>query len=210
MSRGGRTKERDVPERRCIATGEVQPKAGLIRFVVGPGDMIVPDLLGKLPGRGIYVSADRAALEQAIKKRLFARGAKQAVNLPEDLLGQVEGLLLRRLTDGLALARKAGDAIAGYEKVKGWMDSGEAVVLIQASDGSTRGKTKLRMHPEDGKYIGCLTANELGLAFGREIVIHGALRAGGLTARVVEDAAKFAAVRGNEGGVSPVKGTKTI
>lgn len=210
MGRGGRTKERGEPERRCIATGEVRPAAELIRFVVGPGDMIVPDLLGKLPGRGIWVSADRAALELAVKKRLFARGAKQAVTLPDDLVGQIETGLLRRVTDGLALARKAGDAIAGYEKVKSWLDSGEATVLIQASDGSERGKTKLRMRPEDGEYIGCLTANELGLAFGREHVIHGALRAGGLTSRVVEDAAKLSAVRGNEGADGPAKGTKTI
>lgn len=210
MGRGVRTKERDGPERRCIATGEVQPKDGLIRFVVGPGDVIVPDLLGKLPGRGIWVSANRAALELAVKKRLFARGAKQAVNLPDDLIGLVETGLLRRVTDGLALARKAGDAIAGYEKVKGWLDSGEAVVLFQASDGSERGKSKLRPPPGEGTYIGCLTAYELGLAFGREHVIHGALRAGGLTTRVVEDAAKLSAVREKEGALGPTKGTKTI
>jgi predicted RNA-binding protein YlxR (DUF448 family) len=210
LGRGGRKKERDGSERRCIATGEVRPKAGLIRFVVGPGDVIVPDLMGKLPGRGIWVSADRAALEQAVKKRLFARGAKQAVTLPDDLIARVEAGLLRRVTEGLALARKAGDAIAGYEKVKGWLDSGEAVVLIQASDGSERGKSKLRPPPGEGTYIGCLTSDELGLAFGREHVIHGALRAGGLTTRVVEDAAKLAGVRGKDGGQSPAKGTKTI
>jgi len=210
LGRGGRKTERDGSERRCIATGEVRPKAGLIRFVVGPGDVIVPDLMGKLPGRGIWVSADRAALEQAVKKRLFARGAKQAVTLPDDLVAQVEAGLLRRVTEGLALARKAGDAIAGYEKVKGWLSSGEAVVLIQASDGSERGKSKLRPPPGEGTFIGCLTSDELGLAFGREHVIHGALRAGGLTTRVVEDAAKLSGVRGKDGGQSPAKGTKTI
>jgi predicted RNA-binding protein YlxR (DUF448 family) len=210
LGRGGRKKERDVSERRCIVTGEVQPRAGLIRFVVGPGDVIVPDLMGKLPGRGIWVSADRAALEQAVKKRLFARGAKQAVTLPDDLIARVEAGLLRRVTEGLALARKAGDAIAGYEKVKGWLDSGEAVVLIQASDGSERGKSKLRPPPGEGTFIGCLTSDELGLAFGREHVIHGALRAGGLTTRVVEDAAKLAGVRGKDGGQPPARGTKTI
>ncbi len=210
LGRGGHKKTRDDdPERRCIATGEVQPKAGLIRFVVGPDDMVVPDLLEKLPGRGIWVAADRAALELAVKKRLFARGAKRAVQMPDDLVDRIEAGLLRRVVDGISLARKAGRAVAGFEKVKGWLATGEATVLMQASDGSERGKTKLRPPSETGAFIGCLTSSELGLAFGREHVIHGALAAGGLTTRVVEDAAKLSGVRKNDGGSAPVKGTKT-
>ena len=79
MTRGGREKDQDDPERKCIATGEVQPKAGLIRFCVGPDDLVVPDILGRLPGRGFYVAADRAAIEKAAKKGLFARAARQPV-----------------------------------------------------------------------------------------------------------------------------------
>lgn len=202
-------KMRDDPERRCIATGDVQPKAGLIRFVVGPGDVVVPDLLEKLPGRGMWVAADRAALETAIKKRLFARAAKQAVQVPDDLLTQVETGLVRRVVEGISLARKGGAAIAGYEKVKGWLMSGEARVLIQASDGSQRGKSKLRLPSDTDVFIGCLTASELGLAFGREHVIHGALAAGGLTRRVIEDAAKLSGVRKMGGGKTSGKGVKS-
>ncbi|MBK5925337.1 RNA-binding protein [Rhodovulum sulfidophilum] len=206
MARGGAGRPADEPERRCIATGEVTPKAGLIRFVVGPDDAAVPDLLGKLPGRGMWVAADRDALEKAVKKRLFSRAAKRPVTVPEDLLEQVEAGLLRRVVDSLSLARKAGRAVVGYEKAKGWLDSGQAAVLIQASDGSERGKTKLRPPREDDGFIGCLTARELGLAFGREHVIHGALAAGGLTERVVEDAAKLSGVRKKDGGGTPGKG----
>jgi len=206
MVRGGTAKTRDEPERRCIATGEAGPKSGLIRFVVGPDGQIVPDLLEKLPGRGIWVAADRDALARAVTRRLFARAAKQPVNVPEDPVERVEAGLLRRVVEGLSLARKAGQAVAGYEKVRGWLDSGEATVLIQASDGSERGKTKLRPPGPKGAYISCLTARELGLAFGREHVIHGALAAGGLTERVVEDAAKLSGVRKKIGGETPGKG----
>ena len=80
MGRGGASHDRtDGPERKCIATGEVQPKYGLIRFVMGPDGEIVPDALEKLPGRGIWVSADRGAIEQAVKKRLFGRAARAQV-----------------------------------------------------------------------------------------------------------------------------------
>ena len=182
------------PERRCIATGEVRPKAQLIRFVVGPDRQIVPDVLGRLPGRGIWVSADRAAIELAIRKKAFGRSARTTVKLPDDLADQVEGLLLGRVTSLLALARKAGEGIAGFEKVKGALVSGWAAVLVQASDGSGRGKSKLSP-PQDGHFIGCLSATELGLAFGRDHVIHAALSAGGLTSRIVEEAARLSGLR---------------
>ncbi len=199
---------RDEPERRCLATGESGPKAGLIRFGLGPEGEVVPDILGRLPGRGMYVSADRKAIEKAAAKGLFARAARQPVKVPEGLVDLVEAQLARRVIDLISLARKAGEAVAGYEKVKDWLTKDEAKVLIQASDGSERGKSKL--HPPSGKrsFIGCLTARELGLAFGREHAIHGALAAGGLTTRVQDEAARLAGLRGQIGGRAAGRDTK--
>ena len=206
MGRGGASKDRsDGPERKCIATGEVQPKFGLIRFVVGPDDQIVPDIAGKLPGRGIWVAADRLALEKAVDKKLFAKAARQAVQMPEGFADLVEALLVRRVVDLLSLSRKSGHAVAGYEKVKDWLIKEEAQVLIQAIDGSGRGKSKLST-PIFGKYIGWLTAGELGLAFGRQTVIHAALSSGGLTSRVVEEAQRLKGLRRNDGGDARLKG----
>ena len=206
MGRGGASNDRsDGAERKCIATGDVQPKHGLIRFVIGPDNQVYPDILGKLPGRGIYVSADRAALELAVRKKAFARSAKQPVTLPDGLIDEVEQQLARRVVDLISLQRKAGKAVAGYEKVKGWLQTEEAEVLIQAVDGSGRGKSKLST-PHYGHYIGWLTADELGLAFGRQTVIHGALASGGLTQRVVEEAGRLKGVRVNEGGSGHPKG----
>jgi predicted RNA-binding protein YlxR (DUF448 family) len=198
MTRGGNNISRQEPERRCLVTGERQAKNGLIRFVVGPGDVIVPDVLEKLPGRGIWVSSDRKTLARAVEKRLFARGAKQPVTVPDDLVDMVELMLARRVTDLIALARKSGQAVAGFEKVKSWLAEGRARVLLQASDGSERGKGKL-WTPEGGRWFGCLTANELGLAFGRESVIHGALVGGGLSRLVVEEATRLKGLRETDG-----------
>ncbi|PWR02180.1 RNA-binding protein [Meridianimarinicoccus roseus] len=211
MTRGGADKNRDAPERRCLVTGTRGGKAGLVRFVVGPGDVVVPDILGRLPGRGMWLTADREVLETAVRKRAFSRGAKKQVAPPADLADMVEAALLRRVTDLLSLARKSGAAVAGYEKTKAWLVSGEAEVLLQAADGSERGKAKLR--PPDGpdSLIGIMTASELGLAFGRENVIHGALAGGGLTTRVVEEAARLQGMRAQHVGDRPVgKGTTTI
>ena len=199
MGRGGRTKDRDVSERRCIVTGETAPKAGLIRFVIGPDNMVYPDVLEKLPGRGMWVTASRDALDKAGKGQ-FSKSAKQAVNVPDGLTDEVERQLARRVVDLIALARKAGSAVCGFEKVKGWLAGGERVrALLQASDGSERGKTKL-WTPEGARYFGCLTAQELGLAFGRGEVVHGALASGRLSDRVVEEAVKLKSLREIEGG----------
>ena len=200
MTRGGRRKDRDGPERRCIVTGQSQPARGLIRFVVGPDGTIVPDVAQKLPGRGIWVSSDRAALEQAVRRNAFARAARQAVTVPEGLVDLVEQLLRARVLELLALGRKSGQAVAGYEKCRDLALRGEMAVLIQAHDGSERGKTKLR--PPDGpdSHIGCLSAQELGFAFARDHVIHAALRAGGLAQAVVEEAARLAGLRKEIGG----------
>lgn len=176
--------------------------------MASPDGEIVPDILGKLPGRGIWVSSDKAALTRAAEKGLFARAAKAQVKVPAELVAEVEAQLARRVVDLISLARKGGGAVAGYEKVKDWLQKEEARVLIQAADGSERGKSKLST-PYGGTYIGWLTASELGLAFGRETVIHAALGAGGLTARVVEDAKRLKAVRGFDGGRGHREGNTT-
>lgn len=209
MTRGGRETDQDEPERKCIVSGESQPQAGLIRFVVGPDAMVVPDVLGRLPGRGFYVTADRKAIDKAAAKGLFSRAARQPVKVPDGLADLIEAQLLRRVVDSLSMARKAGQAVTGYEKVKDWLTKGQAKVLIQASDGSERGKTKLQPPREKNGFIGCLSAGELGLAFGRERAIHAALAAGGLERRVVEEAARLAGLRGHIGGISAGEDTKT-
>lgn len=210
MTRGGRDKQRGDPERRCIATGEVQPKRGLIRFAVSPDGKIVADILEKLPGRGIWVSSERGALEAAVSQGLFARAARQKVDVPETLVANVEAALARRVIDGISMARKAGIAVAGFEKVKDWLGRGEARILFQASDGSERGKSKL--HPPGGKgsFFQVLSASELGLSFARERVIHAALGKGGLTERIREDAIRLSGVREVDGGAATGKVKKTI
>lgn len=205
MGRSGVHKDHtDGPERKCLATGEVQPKQGLVRFVLGPEAMVFPDVMVKLPGRGVYVTASQEALELAVKKKLFARGFKAPVTVPEGLVADVEKQMVRRLVDLISLARKSGDAVAGFEKVKAMLDKEEAQVLMQASDGSSRGKSKLST-PHRGKFIGCLTGDELGMAFGRETVIHAALASGGLSKRVVEEAQRLNGLRKIVGG----KGRRT-
>lgn len=214
MTRGGREKTRDEAERRCIVTGEVQPKTGLIRFVLGPEGEVVADLAEKLPGRGLWVAADRDALDKAIKKGLFSRAARTQATVSPELADRVEAMLADRVVHLVSLARKAGGAVTGFEKVKEWLAQGRARVLLQASDGSERGKQKL-WTPPGGRYFGCLTAQELGLAFGREHAIHAALASGGLASRVVEEAAKLSGLRSkaiegkHDGGRTAGKDTKS-
>jgi uncharacterized protein len=203
MTRGGAKIDREEPERRCLVTGETGPKSGLVCFVVGPDNSVVPDIVGKLPGRGLYVTASRPILEQA-RKGQFARAAKAPVTVPDNLADEVERQLAHRVVDLISLARKGGLAIAGFEKVKEALAlAGEGLgkrawsrvrVLLQASDGSERGKAKL-WTPEGARYYSCLSSEELGRAFGRPTVIHAAMASGALADRVVEEAAKLRGLR---------------
>ncbi len=188
-------KTRDEPERRCIVTRETGPKAGLIRFVAGPDDEVVPDLAGRLPGRGMWVSADAGALRQAGSKGFFARAAKRQVRVPPDLADRVEALLAARVIEFVALARKAGQAVAGLEKTKAALVSGEAALLLQAMDGSERERGRLRPPEGQNTLVWCLFGHELGLAFGRDRVIHAAVLAGGLGERIRDEALRLSGIR---------------
>jgi len=157
-------------ERRDIVTGVVMDETRLIRFVAGPDGQVTPDLGRKLPGRGLWVAADRVSVETAARKGLFARSAKRRLTAAPDLADQVEGLLMRRLLAGLGLARKA--AIA----------AGEAAFVVEALDGAADGRRKIlgvfHRSPRTPRLIGLFSSEELGLAMGGENVIHTAFLAG--------------------------------
>ena len=169
-------------ERRDIVSGEVMNEARLVRFVAGPDGAVVPDLARKLPGRGLWVAADRVSVDVAVKKNHFARAAKAKLSAPADLADQVERLLTRRLLDGLGLARRAGELTSGFEKVQAALRAGKVAWLIEASDGAEDGRSKLtnlarHLEPRPG-LVGLFNCEELGLALGAENVIHSAFLAG--------------------------------
>jgi predicted RNA-binding protein YlxR (DUF448 family) len=200
VTRGGRTKDRVTPERRCIATGDTCATDRLIRFVLSPDGEAVPDIASKLPGRGTWLTADRALVEKAVKKNLFSRAFRQPVGVPEDLADRLEAMITRRIIDFVSLARKAGQAVTGAEKVRARINGGDVAVLLQAHDGAADGRNKLSAlarSASGGKIdqIALLTANELGLAFGREFAIHAALDAGGFAARVRDEAQRLTGLR---------------
>ncbi len=115
----------------------------MIRFVVGPGQVIVPDLAGRLPGRGIWLSAGRDVLETARRKGAFARAARGSVNVPPDIVAIVETGLERRVTELIGFARRAGQAVAGFTKAREWIAAGRCGVLVEARDGSPDERRRL-------------------------------------------------------------------
>lgn len=187
---------RHSPLRRCIATGMVRPKDDLIRFVVAPDGAVVPDLEGSLPGRGLWVTADSTILRQAIARKAFARAARRPVRTDPELVGQVTGLLARRCLDLIGLARRAGRAVAGFEKVRAWLEAGKAGVLLEATDGSPDGRSKLAAKAGDLPVVMLFTAAELGAALGRGHAVHAAVAPGRLAERLLGEARRYAGLAG--------------
>jgi len=170
-------------ERLCAVTRELRPVSDLIRFVVGPQGEAVPDLKRKLPGRGVWVTATRQALGDAIKRKVFARGFKRDVRTATDLVEQTDRLLERAALDALAIAGKAGLVVAGFAKTEAALQRGEAVALLHAADASPEGVRKLdgTLRRQTGApvvVIQILTSVQLDLALGRPNVVHAALLAG--------------------------------
>jgi predicted RNA-binding protein YlxR (DUF448 family) len=170
-------------ERYCAVTRAVKPADEMIRFVVGPQG-VVPDLKRNLPGRGLWVTADRATLTEAVARNVFARGFKRDIRVTAELLDMTEGLLVRSALDALAIAGKAGQVLAGFAKVEAALAHADVAGLIHAAEAADDGMAKLgaalrrRDDAEDIIVIKAFTSAQLDLALGRSNVVHAALLAG--------------------------------
>lgn len=196
MSLAKATSER---ERRDLVTREVMEESRLIRFVAGPDGSVVPDVARKLPGRGLWVAADRASVLTASTKGLFARAAKAPLRASPELADQVERLLLRRCLDQLGLARREGVLVSGFEKSMAAIRGGGSAWIVEASDGASDGRNKILAlaghQAKPPKVCGAFTAEELGLALGLENAIHNVLLAGGRADRWTFEVERLAGFR---------------
>jgi len=181
--------------RRCIVTRQALEKPAMIRFVLDPEDRVVPDLKEKLPGRGLWVTADRAILAQAVARNAFAKAARKSAKVAPDLVDRVTELARREVAELLGLARKSNQLRAGFEKVQAALHGGRVRVLIAAKDGAEDGRGKLArlaaglaagLATGSGVEICApLTAAELAQALGRDHAVHAAIEQGGIAERII-------------------------
>ncbi|MEE9347224.1 MAG: RNA-binding protein [Robiginitomaculum sp.] len=171
-------------ERRDIVTGQIFDEADIVRFVIGPNEEVVTDVAAKLPGRGIWVAADRASVDLAVSKGLFARSAKTKALAPKDLSDRVEAALAARVLSMLGLALRTGKLEMGYDKVRAMIGVEPPAWRIAASEATRDGRNKIRMASKAAwnatPLLGCFTARELGAALGRDDITHAAMREGRL------------------------------
>jgi predicted RNA-binding protein YlxR (DUF448 family) len=187
LDNGPRT-DRSASERMCVVSRNVRPIGELIRFVVSPSGEVVADVKRKLPGRGLWVSASRQAVAEAVRRNHFVRGFKRNVRVAPTLGEDTENLLVRGVIEALAIAAKAGEVVAGFAKVETALRQHQAVALIHAADAAADGIRKLAAiarqntaNTEESAgfpVIGVLSSEQLDLALGRSNVIHAALLAG--------------------------------
>ena len=184
-----RETEATVPAnaRRCLVTGEVLPKEDLIRFVLDPESHVVPDLAQKLPGRGLWISADREAIETAAKKNLFSKAAKKSVKVDAALADQVAVLLHKRCLNSLGLARRSGLAVCGQPQVEQELKSKKLRLLFIADNAGSN-----PLAGRDSQNIAVsrkFNRDELGAALGHEQLVYIGLKAHALTEKLKIDLA---------------------
>jgi predicted RNA-binding protein YlxR (DUF448 family) len=179
----------------CALTRSRRRREELLRFVAGPDGTVVPDLKGVLPGRGVWLSLSRQAVDEAVNRKVFSRALKSTVAASAELPDQVETLLRRDCISALSLANKAGQAVTGFDKVSALVERGGAALLIGAADGAADGRRKLfnralAANPEV-QCVDCLRSADLDLAFGRTNVIHAAVKPGGLAKKFLACARRY-------------------
>jgi uncharacterized protein len=165
--------------RRCIVTGDEPGEEQLLRFALGPDNEVTPDVAAKLPGRGAWVRAQREVVEDAIKRKAFARALKAPASAPADLADRAEAALARRCIGVLGMGRKAGAIALGFDQVEAAIRSSRPLGLIEASDGAADGRDKLArlafgLWGQAPRIVGCFSAEEMGMALGRDRVVHAA------------------------------------
>jgi hypothetical protein len=200
-------------DRKCIVSGEVRDEAHLIRFVVSPDGEVVPDVAAKLPGRGMWVSADRQSVEKAAAKNHFSKAAKANVRASANLCDLVEKQIVRRMLDDLGLAKRAGHLVTGFDSVSEMLGSRQKpALLIEARDGAADGRRKLlgvaRAQGVSPAIVDCLTNDELSVALGLGNVIHAALKAGPLAGRLIFEAGRLAGFREPKADAGPIPAPK--
>lgn len=198
----GEPEDGDEPEkgplRRCAVTRERLPKERMIRFVIGPDRTVVPDLAATLPGRGIWLSARGDVVETATTRGAFAKAARGSVILPPDLRSGLQAALARRVADHLGLARRAGQAVAGFARAREWLAVGRAALVVQARDGSLEERQRF-LGGWDGPVVAPLDAGRMGAVFGRQHVVHVAIAHGRLAETLKHEAARLAGLEADAG-----------
>jgi len=173
------------PIRQCAVTRERLALDALIRFVRSPDGIVVPDVFGRLPGRGAWVTADRETLSEGLKQGVFSRAFKAKSTPIEGVLSETERQLTQRCTGLLGMAKKSGSAVLGFDQVRAYIRKQAPGWLLEASDGAEDGRNKVHFLAkaiyEDVNVAGALSSAELGMAFGREHVIHALLEQGSLS-----------------------------
>jgi uncharacterized protein len=206
-------KPQNLRERTCIVTRATLPANRLVRFVMDPEGQLVPDIEAVLPGRGMWVTAERGVLERAIAKGHFSRAAGTPIAVASDIPERVERLLVARLSGDLGLARRAGELVLGFDAVaRALAGPRPAALLIEASDGALDGRRKLLalVKGSPPAIIDCLTREELGLALGRENVVHAALKSGRFSERFLADAGRLNGFRPACQRVETLEGTAAV
>ncbi|MCE2575822.1 RNA-binding protein [Komagataeibacter sp. FNDCR2] len=196
---GDMADEERGPLRRCAVTRLRLPREEMVRFVISPDGVVIPDLSARLPGRGIWLSARADVLETARTRGVFARAARGRVVIHPDLTHLVEDGLLRRMMDVAGLARRAGQIVCGFAKVREWVVGGRAGLVIQAADGSPDERKRVLSGARDLPVTVVPTASGLGAAFGRDHVVHAAMLHGELARRFRIESERFAGLSGRTG-----------
>ena len=191
-------------ERKEISSGELRDPADMLRLAFSPDGQVVADIFGKLPGRGAWIEATRSAVEHALKTGAFSRAAKRKITVPDGFADMIEAGLNARVLGMIGMAKRAGQLESGFENVSSSARTGEMAVRIEASDGKSDGRSKIRvvakalakeLETAPPLLIGCFNAAKLGKTVGRDNMVHACVPRGKMATAIIHEARRLAGFR---------------
>ncbi len=185
--------------KRCAVSGEDLPEAALVRYAIGPAGEVLPDVSARAPGRGVWLKADRETVRLALRRNAFSRSVKTAVTAPPDLADRTEEALAASCLALLGFARRAGDVVMGFDQVTASLRKAQPAFRIEASDGARDGRRKIDALARgvwDGVPVaGCFSGEQIGVALGRDRVIHALVSHGGMANRLAAELRRLSGFR---------------
>jgi hypothetical protein len=189
-------KQKDKPQRSCLGCHQSRDRDALIRFVLSPQGELVADIEAKLPGRGAYTCVSRTCLLAALKQRQFSRAFKRDVVSvkPEEMTGQVGGIMQKRILSYIGLANKAGQIISGgslvCDAIRGGHKPGLVLIAVDVSEAIGE-KIELLAAVHRIVCFRVMNKDEFGAILGKAPRSTVAIKAGGFVAHLTNEIERY-------------------
>ena len=182
----------EIKKHFCSVTKKMYPSENMIRFVLFPDNKYTIDLNYEFQGKEFFIFASKSTLAR-IKD--FVGDIYEKEPQVENLVTRIDSIIVKRIVSLIALARKSGNLIFGFERVKMALKSGDSDILFHANNGSPKELKRIKPRSVRLILVSLFSSSELGKVFNRDNVAHSCVLKGGLAKSLILDVKKLEGIQ---------------